>query len=394
MSVRLEPRTAHLDDEAARRVRLTVAVDDCDALPKVPDAGEVVQRDGRQVQVMHNGVVVEAGGYFGDWMAEIVRCLRGHHEPQEELVFARVLEHLRATGLTAPRVVELGAFWAYYSLWALQEFPDAQVVLLEPDPANLELGKRNLALNGRTATVVHGVMGREPGATQEFGNLDGSVTQVRQYDLEGLLQETGLDRVDLLLCDVQGGEQFLFTQAGALLRSGRVRFAVVSTHHHSISGDALTHQRLLRELVQLGAHVVVEHTVGESCSGDGLIVVSFDPADADLVVHTSRVRQGDSLFGPPEEELAAALVARTTADEAAQAERREAERLREGLAGATARLQQAEVERAAAQGDLVTAQAELASVRAELHRLLASRLWRSTSGARAGYARLRAAAGR
>jgi hypothetical protein len=82
-----------------------------------------------------------------------------------------------------------------------------------------------------------------------------------------------------------------------------VRFAVVSTHHHVISGDPLTHQRCLDLLRDAGGHVIVEHTVAESYSGDGLIVVSFDDRDRDLQVVTSRCRVGDSWFGDPLRDL-------------------------------------------------------------------------------------------
>ena len=69
------------DDPNARRVALAVSCRDTDALPKVPDGGTI--RDGEpRVQVMHNGVLVEADGYQGSWMTEIISELRGHHEPR------------------------------------------------------------------------------------------------------------------------------------------------------------------------------------------------------------------------------------------------------------------------------------------------------------------------
>ena len=74
---------------------------------------------------------------------------------------------------------------------------------------------------------------------------------------------------------------------------------VISTHHHVISNDALTHQRCLMRVQELGAHVIAEHTVAESYSGDGLIAVSFAPEDRDLEVLISRCRVGESWFGDP-----------------------------------------------------------------------------------------------
>lgn len=328
-SPRLEPDVAGFDPDTARRVRLTVSCTDCDALPKVPDAGSVREHDGTRVQVMHNGVLVEAGGYFGPWMDEVIRCLRGHHEPQEELVYARVLERLAADAPGTPSAIELGAFWAYYSLWFLHELPAGRVVAMEPDLENLELGRRNFALNRRSGTFLPGVVGPEPGRTLTFrSELRDADYEVLQYDLAALMDAGDLDRVDLLLCDIQGGETLFFDQAADLLRAGRVRFAVVSTHHHSISGDPLTHQHLLERLRGLGAHVIAEHTVGESFSGDGLIAVSFDPRDHDLVVPTSLARQGESLFGALEHDLAAAQQEVGQLRAQLDAERAEAARLR------------------------------------------------------------------
>jgi negative regulator of genetic competence, sporulation and motility len=103
---------------------------------------------------------------------------------------------------------------------------------------------------------------------------------------------------------------------------------VISTHHHVISNDALTHQRCLMLLKELGAHVIAEHTVAESFSGDGLIAVSFDPQDRDLEVIISRCRVGESWFGDPLWDLDAAR----SSDGNAGTERAELEALRAQLA--------------------------------------------------------------
>lgn len=283
-------------DPNFRRIELAVSCRDTDVIPKVADAGVV--RDG--TQVMHNGVLVEEDGYQGAWMTEIIRRLRGHHEPQEELAFHAVLERLAATSPASPVVLELGAWWAYYSLWALHRLPAARSFCVEPDPAYLEQGRRNFALNGREATFHHAAVGSGPQPPQPFlCESDGLQHDVPFEGLGSLLDRFGLDRADLVLVDIQGAETPMLDGARDLLRAGRVRFMVISTHHHRISGDPLTHDRCLMLLRELGAHVIVEHTVAESFTGDGLIVVSFDDRDRDLRVITSHCRAADSLFGDP-----------------------------------------------------------------------------------------------
>ena len=62
------PDLSRVPEDVRSRVLLTTSCHDCDEIPKVENAGQVITRDdGQQVRVMHNGVLVEAGGYFGDW---------------------------------------------------------------------------------------------------------------------------------------------------------------------------------------------------------------------------------------------------------------------------------------------------------------------------------------
>ena len=294
---------ATFSDEEWRRIELTVSCRDADPLPKVPDAG-VVSVDGDvRVQVMHDGTRVLADGYYGAWMTEIIRRLRGHHEPQEELVVHGIIERL---GGSSPVVLELGSFWAYYSIWTLRAL-GGRAILVEPDPANLGVGQSNFRLNGLEGTFLQAAVGGEHGArTALVCESDGVERELPVVTIPGLLEDYGLERVDLLLMDIQGAETDALTRAAQVLRERRVRFLIVSTHHHSISRDPTTHQRCLQMLVDAGAHIVAEHTVGESFSGDGLIAASLDPRDGDLTVPVSCARYRESLFGELEPDLASA----------------------------------------------------------------------------------------
>src|SRR5664279_2435799 len=116
----VSPDVEGLDDGEARRVRMTVSCRDSDGIRKVEDAGQVQVRDGQAVQVMHNGLLIEEGCYFGPWMTEII---------------------------------EFGSFWSYYSLWFCRALNGARAVAMEPDPAYLDVGERNARLNGLAESV-------------------------------------------------------------------------------------------------------------------------------------------------------------------------------------------------------------------------------------------------
>jgi FkbM family methyltransferase len=364
------PRLDHLDPLAAQRVLMTISCRDADHLPKVEGAGEVFDLDGGSVQRMHNGVLIEEGCYYGPWMTEIIRVLRGHHEPQEEVVFHEVLERLVATEPSAS-MIEVGSFWAYYSMWFHQTTHGNRIVALEPDPSYLDIGRRNFALNGMHATFLHGVIGDAPGHTTAFTTEStGESVEVLQYDLASVMKEGGLDRVGLLMVDIQGFETLLIERAAELLSAGAVRFMIVSTHHHQISGDALTHQRLLERLKGCGAHVIAEHTVSESYSGDGLIAVSFDERDRYMSIAISHARAKESLFGELEVDLQSAFD--------------ELERLRP-LNGELERLRALNDELTAR---VVAAESGARDADARLDAVFRSRSWRSTRPLRAVSRRL------
>ncbi len=199
----------------AERVRLTTSCHDADAIPKVADAGAVRATADGPVQVMHNGVLVVEGCYYGDWMTEIIRVLRGHHEPQEEVVFHAIAERL-AADTPAPVMIELGAFWAYYSLWLMQRIPATRAILVEPDPNNLDAGRANLALNGRQAELLQAAVSSQQRPPEPFPcESDGQVRPVPTESLASLLERFGISRLDLLLVDVQGSETALLEGAAS-----------------------------------------------------------------------------------------------------------------------------------------------------------------------------------
>lgn len=294
------PDWSIIPTQFAGRISQTVACTDADSLPRVPHAGDTVVRDGERLQVMHNGVLVTEGGYYGVISSEIIRCLQGVHEPQEEVAFDALVRRIAATHPSdrEPTMVELGSYWAYYSLWFLDAFPHGRSICVEPDPRNLEVGRRNFEFNGRTGTFLNAAIGPGSGETMRFTPDDGSAPiELPTHDLRSLHELLGGPRIDLLLADIQGGETALFAHSIELLRTGIVRFVVVSTHDLSITGSAMTHQQVLGFLLDAGAHIVCEHSVTESASGDGLIVAAFDPEDRDLTVEISYWRARHSLSG-------------------------------------------------------------------------------------------------
>jgi FkbM family methyltransferase len=235
-------------------------------LPKVRGAGRVATIDGERWQLMHNGLWVLADGYYGAWMTRLIAALQGHHEPQEERVFHEVIPHLRK----APVMLELGAYWSYYSMWLKLARPDARVLLVEPDLRNIAVGLRNFKRNQLQGTFIPGFIGAEARGP-EPRRISGEPelqTVVPTFTVDQLRLLAGLDRIDLLHADIQKAELDMLHGAADALRRRQVDFLFISTHSDEL------HRACWQYLERLGYELIVEHDKNDSFSNDGLIVAA------------------------------------------------------------------------------------------------------------------------
>jgi FkbM family methyltransferase len=235
-------------------------------------------------------------------MTDIIRQLRGHHEPQEEAVFYEILKCVSPHAT----MLELGGFWSYYSLWFLSSHPDQRrAIVVEPDPNHLSIGRANAALNKREITFIQASVGRESAQIRTFRTESAGDIQIPQISVPLCLQEHAITFLDILHCDTQGAETDIIASCESLFRNSNIRFGVFSTHSHHISGDPLTHQRCLAMLRDFGGKILAEHDVHESFSGDGLIAAYFGDEQIDWRdPPISRNRYSTSLFRNPLFDLA------------------------------------------------------------------------------------------
>ena len=242
------------------RIRITAECRDCDELPRVWNAGECfVDDDGNAVQIMHNGLKVLYGRYYGSWLNEIISRLKGVHEPQEEWVFHQVMKHIPPGSV----MVEAGCYWGYYSMWFARQVARAQIYLIEPQPNQMKVALKNFEINGLAADHTHAYFGDYPPQKLEIQKR--RLGDLPRLTIEEFMKMKGLDRITMLHSDIQGHEEAMLGDARDLLAAHKIDWLFISTHgarHHgtrSILEDA-------------GYRLVAEHDVGQSASADGLLV--------------------------------------------------------------------------------------------------------------------------
>jgi FkbM family methyltransferase len=254
-----------MNDDERRRVNEAGLCHDAEYIPKVPEAGHVrVDEKGNRVQLMHNGLVVAADGYYGNFVTQIIERMRGHHEPQEERAFYEVLKVV-PPGST---MIELGAYWAYYSLWFQKAVPGASNFMIEPAPAALKCGMRNFELNGMRGDFTLAYIGQTSSEGWQKAGLQSAPEAVGRVCVKDFVCAKGIDRVTLLHSDIQGFEYDMLRGCGELVDNRKISFLFISTHSLKV------HFQCRRHLVERGYTLIAEHTPKESYSEDGLIVAA------------------------------------------------------------------------------------------------------------------------
>ncbi|HLX82107.1 MAG TPA: FkbM family methyltransferase [Burkholderiales bacterium] len=214
-------------------------------IERVPMAGVV---EGDEV-CLHNGIrvpVAGSGAYYGGF-SDLLVLNRGVHEPLEEYVFQEVLRNMPE----APRMIELGAYWAHYSMWLKKERPGATVIMVEPDPDNLAAGEANFRRNGFDGEFIEAAVARD------------------HWRLDPFMQSRGIDRLNILHVDIQGFEVDLIEGGRDSLKRQAVDYLFVSTHSQDI------HHHVVGELSRLGYRVEVKSDFdNQSTSYDGLVFAS------------------------------------------------------------------------------------------------------------------------
>jgi hypothetical protein len=84
-------------------------------------------------------------------------------------------------------MIELGGFWAFYSLWFCSLGRDRRCIVIEPDPKHLETGRVNAELNGLDVTFVQGFAGETSTSEVPFKTEESGEISVSRYSVPDLM---------------------------------------------------------------------------------------------------------------------------------------------------------------------------------------------------------------
>jgi len=244
------------------RMEDIIACKDNDYIPRVENAGLI--KKGKQI--MHNGIRVNLGSYYGPEVSRVLTNNTGVHEPQEERVFQEILKEISPSST----MIELGSFWSFYSMWFNKEVEHAKNYLVEPSKFNIQSGINNFKLNGMTGDFTNAFVS------------DVSISNSRSVPticIDDLVVSKSINHIDILHSDIQGFEYDMLLGATKTFSQNKVSYIFISTHSNEV------HAQCLSFLKDQKFFIVSNCDLDNTYSEDGLIV-----AHAPHVQYNKRIK--------------------------------------------------------------------------------------------------------
>jgi FkbM family methyltransferase len=161
------------------------------------------------------------------------RLNRGDIQSVREVWF----EEIYRVPTTGPlgSIIDLGANIGLTSVYLSNRHAPEALLLVEPEPTNAVLIRRNLQQNGILATVVEAAVGREDGRaafeagdSSNLGRLGSGSSVVDVTSMETLLRLLPGHRADLVKMDIEGAEGLIIYRGASWL--GSVSALIVELH--------------------------------------------------------------------------------------------------------------------------------------------------------------------
>jgi hypothetical protein len=237
------------EENWSSRIAIVRECPDNGAIPRVSNAGEV--RDG--IQIMHNGIKIAAGSYYGEGITRLLRENQGVHEPQEERAFAEILNYIEPGGV----ILELGAYWGFYSTWFCTSVSDGKAFLVEPESDNLDFGRKNFNLNNLKGDFNQAFVGRRSSL---------SAKHLPVVCVDDFVQQKRIKKISIVHSDIQGFELEMLKGCQKTLADSLIDFFFISTH-----SDRL-HAQCERFLSKYGFQTISSAPPSQSYAVDGILV--------------------------------------------------------------------------------------------------------------------------
>ena len=222
-------------------------------IKRCADAGSIINN----IVILHNGIKVFKDCYYGSF-SKILTLNKGCHEPAEERMFQIILDKIVAENNNSKNnsknniMIELGSYWAFYSIWFNKTINNAKNYCIEPDINNLNIGKKNAILNNANIDFTQGFIGK------------------KHINVMNFMKQRNIENVDILHSDIQGFELEMLNDIVPLLKEKKIKYLFISTHSDDI------HYKCIDLLKNNNYYIIASADFEtETFCFDGIIVASY-----------------------------------------------------------------------------------------------------------------------
>lgn len=196
------------------------------------------------VLTLYNGVKVYNQSYYGNF-SDILLLNNGVHEPSEEYLFQKVLSRIKNK---SPLMIELGSYWAFYSMTFLKEFENGKTICVEVGDEELQIGKTHYRLNEFKGDFIQAKVGNGGWSVDDY------------------VQQNKITKIDILHSDIQGYEKEMLEGARITLQNRLVDYMFLSTHSNDL------HDECIRILHDCNYKVIAQVNLTNTYCEDGIIL--------------------------------------------------------------------------------------------------------------------------
>lgn len=141
-------------------------------------------------------------------------------------------------------VIDLGAYIGDFAVWAAKEFNAKKVLAVDADPENFSFIPENIKLNNVEKIVkpIHKAIYSESNKKVSIKAPSEDIHAVKAIDsdeskgdiptitFKKLLQNNKISFIDFLKVDIEGAEEFVFTDENKSIFKDKVRFVALEAH--------------------------------------------------------------------------------------------------------------------------------------------------------------------
>lgn len=236
------------DKEWEYRISIALKSEYNKFIPRVSNAGNI----NKGFQTMHNGLQISTGDYYGLPITKMLHLNKGVHEPEEEKMFMDVISKMPED----PVMIEMGSFWAFYSMWFLKSTVRGKVFMIEPELKNIEVGKKNFKKNNLSGTFDNYFIGKS--SHSENG--------ISMICLDDYIEQMDIKHINIAHADIQGFELEMLLGASRCLESKLADYFFISTHTNDL------HYKCMEFLKKYGYRIVFNVDLDKAASFDGFIL--------------------------------------------------------------------------------------------------------------------------